>query len=81
MLAWTSLAAAAAALSPDNDTADALLYGACVGAVAYNVFNGTILAIAPEWRQHIGVSVVDVVWGSFSLAGSTWVAVTVAKTW
>lgn len=41
---------------------DALLHGFVIGAVAYGTFNGTELAIRPDWRR-LRTAAPDLVWG------------------
>jgi hypothetical protein len=61
LLAWGALAFALAAGQPALPW-EALAYGASVGGVTYLVFNGTELALRPDWRRW-PTPAVDVAWG------------------
>lgn len=60
MVAWTALAVAITAGQAECWCA-AVQWGAAVGGITYAVFNGTEMAIRPDWG--LGTAVVDVGWG------------------
>ena len=63
LLAWIPLAIAIASANPDSTTS-AIQWGAAVGFTTYAVFNGTEIAIRPDWTPTIGI--IDLAWGSFA---------------
>lgn len=69
LIAWLALAFAIASLKTRED---AFLYGLAVGAVTYGVFNGTELAIRPDWRSHWSYSVLDMSWGMIVCGSVSW---------
>ena len=62
LLAWGALALALASRVEGPPAR----YGACVGALAYAVFNGTELAIRPDWR--VRHAALDLLWGTCACA-------------
>ena len=60
LLAWTALAFAISTLRA-ADHWDAVRWGLSVGSVTYAVFNGTELAIRPDWT--VRTALVDLLWG------------------
>ena len=63
LLAWIPLAIAIASANPDS-TPSAIQWGAAVGFTTYAVFNGTEIAIRPDWTPTIGL--IDLAWGTFA---------------
>ena len=61
LIAWLTLATAIAAARP-NGTGQAAKWGAAVGAATYLVFNGTELALHPEWP--VKTAAADTAWGT-----------------
>ena len=61
LLAWSSIAAGLVVFR-GRSWPDAPLRGLVVGLVAYGTFNGTELAIRPDWRRWRTVAP-DMVWG------------------
>ena len=59
--AWVLLGAALACARPET-AGDATLWGACVGAVVYGVFNATEATIRDDWRR-VSTVTCDVLWG------------------
>lgn len=59
-VAWTALALAISTLRA-TDHWDAVRWGLSVGSVTYAVFNGTELAIRPDWM--VRTALVDLLWG------------------
>ena len=59
-IAWVALAKAISAGEPESFQ-KALFWGASVGAITYAVFNGTEMAIRPDWTPRVGLA--DWLWG------------------
>ena len=68
LLAWLALAKAISAGEPESSHA-AWYWGAAVGAITYAVFNGTEMAIRPDWTPVVGLS--DWLWGITSCSLSS----------
>ncbi len=62
VFAWVLLGAAIACTRPE-DAGAAALWGACVGATVYGVFNATEASIRADWRRFSTVAC-DVLWGT-----------------
>ena len=59
-IAWGSLVIAIISHNSINGK-QSLIWGGLVGLIIYNVFNGTELAIRPDWTLFIAI--VDILWG------------------
>ena len=64
-LAWIPLAMILASIKNEN-IKSAIVNGAMIGFVIYAVFNGTELAIRPDWT--VFVAILDLLWGIFICA-------------
>lgn len=62
LIAWVALAVGVASANP-NSVKSAIGWGAAVGFITYAVFNGTELAIRPDWTPFMAMS--DWTWGTF----------------
>ena len=63
LLAWGSLAIAHSVIITDT-VEEGFAAGCMIGFVSYGVFNGTELALRPDWRQKPLTSIVDWLWGT-----------------
>ena len=61
LIAWIALAYAISIHNPKSRQ-EAIIWGAFIGFVTYAVFNGTELAIRPDYRNVKSVSC-DMIWG------------------
>ena len=61
LLAWGALALAQSTVRVDT-IQDGILFGCGVGGTSYLVFNGTELAIRPDWK--LSTATMDVAWGT-----------------
>lgn len=62
LLAWIPLALAQSMGNPKTYL-EAIVYGGGVGFLSYSVFNGTELALRPDWRSWKTPSL-DILWGT-----------------
>ena len=62
LLAWIPLALAQSMGNPKTYL-EAIMYGGGVGLLSYSVFNGTELALRPDWRSWKTPSL-DILWGT-----------------
>lgn len=62
VFAWVLLGAAIACTRPE-DAGAAALWGACVGATVYGIFNATEASIRADWRR-LSTVACDVLWGT-----------------
>lgn len=62
LLAWIPLALAQSMGNPKTYL-EAIMYGGGVGFLSYSVFNGTELALRPDWRSW-KTPTLDILWGT-----------------
>lgn len=77
LLAWVPLAIAIVSANPGT-ASEALQWGAAVGFTTYAVFNGTELAIRPDWTPAVGM--IDLAWGTFACSAAAY-AVHALRPW
>ena len=70
LIAWIALAKGVVAANPQTSR-EAVMWGASVGAICYAVFNGTELAIRPDWTLTAAIG--DTLWGTFVCGFASWV--------
>jgi len=66
LLAWIPLALAQSMGNPKTRL-EAIMYGGGVGLLSYSVFNGTELALRPDWRTW-KTPTIDIMWGTIQHA-------------
>ena len=59
-------------LSRSANARDALLYGALFGALTFAVYDLTNHSTLRDWRA--AMTIVDICWGAFSCATTSWIA-------